>query len=358
MTSDLIIPQEKLETGAVHWQSPSNIAIIKYWGKHGQQLPQNPSLSFTLQNALTETKLSYAPKDTPSTGIELDFWFEEQQNDVFGAKVSKYLEQLIPTFPFLEQLSLKIQSVNSFPHSAGIASSASSMSALALCLCTLEDYFFDTLGDDDAFDRKASNIARLGSGSASRSIYAGAAVWGQTSLVDGSSDEYAVSVEERLHPIFKNFHDDILIVSDAEKPVSSRAGHALMNDNPYAQTRYAQANQRLVDLLAALESGDLEKFGEITENEALTLHGLMMTSNPSYLLMEPKTISIIQAIRRYREETKIPVFFTLDAGPNVHMLYPEESISEVRGFIHSELASLLHEGAYIPDFVGTGPEEV
>jgi len=358
MTSTLIIPQEKLESGVVHWQSPSNIAIIKYWGKHGIQLPQNPSLSFTLRNALTETKLSYAPKESPTSGIDLDFWFEEQQNDVFGAKVTKYLEQLLPTFPFLEQLSLKIESVNSFPHSAGIASSASSMSALALCLCSMEDHFFGTLGDDTVFDRKASNLARLGSGSASRSIFAGAAVWGQTDLVEGSSDEYAVSVENRLHPIFKTFHDDILIVSDAEKPVSSRAGHALMNDNPYANTRYKQANQRLKDLLNALESGDLEKFGEITENEALTLHGLMMTSNPSYLLMEPKTISIIQAIRRYRKETNIPVYFTLDAGPNVHMLYTEEHISSVRGFVHDELANLLHEGTYIPDFVGEGPEEV
>ena len=358
MSSELIIPQDKLNAGTVHWQSPSNIAIIKYWGKHGIQLPQNPSLSFTLQNALTETKLSYTPKETPSVGIDLDFWFEEQKNDAFGTKVKKYLEQLVPVFPFLEQLSLKIESINSFPHSAGIASSASSMSALALCLCSMEDHFFGTLGDDAIFDRKASNLARLGSGSASRSIFAGAAVWGKTNLVTGSSDEYAISVEERLHPIFKTFHDDILIVSDAEKPVSSRAGHALMNNNPYASTRYAQATQRLDTLLQALEAGDLEKFGEITENEALTLHGLMMTSNPSYLLMEPKTISIIQAIRRYREETKIPVYFTLDAGPNVHMLYPEEHIAAVRGFVHGELASMLHEGIYIPDFVGEGPEEV
>ncbi len=358
MNPDLIISQDQLKAGDVHWQSPSNIAIIKYWGKHGIQLPQNPSLSFTLQNALTETKLSYAPKESPSKGIELDFWFEEQQNNVFGAKVANFLEQLIPTFPFLEQLSLKIQSVNSFPHSAGIASSASSMSALALCLCSLEDQFFGTLGDDVAFDRKASNIARLGSGSASRSIFAGAAVWGQTNLVAGSSDEFAVSIEERLHPVFKTLHDDILIVSDAEKPVSSRAGHALMNDNPYASTRYAQANQRLDILLQALEAGDLEKFGKITENEALTLHGLMMTSNPSYLLMEPQTISIIQAIRRYRKETQIPVYFTLDAGPNVHMLYPEEHIASVRGFVHGELASMLHDGVYIPDFVGEGPVEV
>lgn len=358
MNSELIIPQDKLESGDVHWQSPSNIAIIKYWGKHGIQLPQNPSFSFTLQNALTETKLSYSPKDTPSAGIELDFWFEDERNEAFGAKVKKYLEQLIPTFPFLEQLALKIQSVNSFPHSAGIASSASSMSALALCLCSMEDAFFGTLGDDSAFDRKASHLARLGSGSASRSIFAGAAVWGKTDLVDGSSDEYAVSVENRLHPIFKTLHDDILIVSAEEKPVSSRAGHALMNDNPYAPTRYAQANTRLADLLQALEAGDLEKFGEITENEALTLHGLMMTSNPSYLLMEPNTIAIIQAIRQYRQDTKIPIYFTLDAGPNVHMLYPEEHISDVRGFIHGELANLLHEGVYIPDFVGEGPEEV
>ena len=354
----LLISQEKLEAGDVHWQSPSNIAIIKYWGKHGIQLPKNPSFSFTLQNALTETKLSYTPRTGEAKGIDLTFFFEDKPNEAFGAKVVTYLESLIPIYPFLEQLSLKIETINSFPHSAGIASSASSMSALALCLCSLEDHFFDTLGDDVAFDRKASHLARLGSGSGSRSIFAEAAVWGKTDLVEGSSDEYAISVGDKLHPIFKTLHDDILIVSAEEKAVSSRVGHALMNNNPYAATRYAQAHSRLEELLQALESGDMETFGKIAENEALTLHGLMMTSDPSYLLMEPKTISIIQAIRVYREETKIPVYFTLDAGPNVHMLYPEEYISDVRGFIHSELAELLDEGAYIPDFVGEGPEEV
>ncbi len=354
--SELIIPTKDLKSGQVHWQSPSNIAIIKYWGKHGIQLPQNPSMSFTLQNALTETKLFFEPKE--GTGIDLDFYFEGKTNPAFQQKVQTFLEQVIPEFPFLEQLSLKIESVNSFPHSAGIASSASSMSALALCLCSMEDQFFGTLSDDTAFDQKASHIARLGSGSAARSIFGQAAIWGQTHLVQGSSDEYAISIEEKLHPIFKDLHDDILIVSDAEKPVSSRAGHALMENNPYAATRYEQARHRLAELLEALKNGDIEVFGRITENEALTLHGLMMTSNPSYLLMEPKTISIIQAIRRFRQEEKVPVYFTLDAGPNVHLLYPEEYISTVRGFIHSELAVFLEDGIYIPDFVGGGPEEV
>ena len=355
---DLIIPQDKLKAGTTHWQSPSNIAIIKYWGKHGVQLPRNPSMSFTLQNALTETKLSYKPKEEPTAGIELDFLFEDAPNEAFRSKVVTYLDSLLPFYPFLEQLSLKIQTVNSFPHSAGIASSASSMSALALCLCSIEDDFFGTLGDDTMFDRKASFLARLGSGSAARSIFGGAAVWGQTGLVAGSSDEYAVSIEDQLHPIFKSLHDDILIVSSEEKAVSSRAGHSLMDKNPYAPTRYAQAHERLSALLPALKNGDIEKFGEIAENEALTLHGLMMTSNPSYLLMEPKTIAMIQAIRIYRKEQNVPVYFTLDAGPNVHLLYPEEYISDVRGFVHSELANLLDEGTYIPDFVGEGPEEV
>lgn len=356
LRTDLIIPDNQLSAGSVHWQSPSNIAIIKYWGKHGVQLPQNPSFSFTLQNALTETKLSYEPKD--SIGLDVDFWFEGAQNEPFEKKVITYLEQVRPFFPFLDQLSLKIESANSFPHSAGIASSASSMSALALCLCSLEDHFFKTLQDDEIFDKKASYFARLGSGSASRSIFAQAAIWGKTDLVAHSSDEYAVSFTDELHPIFKTFHDDILLVSADEKAVSSRAGHALMEENPFAQVRYAQANQRLEDLLTALKTGDLETFGRIAENEALTLHGLMMTSNPAYLLMEPNTISIIQAIQRYRAESKIPVYFTLDAGPNVHLLYPEEFISDVRGFVHTELASLLVDATYIPDFVGDGPEEV
>ena len=346
------------EAGSIHWRSPSNIAIVKYWGKHGLQLPRNPSLSLTLSAAFTETLLEYEMKDHDNGQVDLEFLFNEEPNEAFSTKTRDFLNSLTGVFPFLKQLKLTLRTANSFPHSAGIASSASSMSALALCLCSLEDVLFGTLSDASAYDQKASWVARLGSGSACRSIFPQAAVWGQTGLVPGSSDEYGTSVEAMLHPVFKTLHDDILIVSADEKKVSSRAGHALMDGNPYAAPRYEQARARLGMLLDALRAGDLETFGKIAEDEALTLHALMMSSNPSYLLMQPNSLRIIEKIRDYRAQTKHPLYFTLDAGPNIHLIYPEEIISDVRGFIETDLRGLCENGWIIDDWVGDGPEEV
>ena len=348
----------KLKAEVSLGKSPSNLAIIKYWGKHGVQLPRNPSISFTLESAFTHTLLEYQPKNTSEDGIVLDFYFNDEPNEAFGNKVQKFLESLTDIFPFLNQLELTIRSKNSFPHSAGIASSASSMSAMALCLCSLEDELFETLGDDDQFDKKASFIARLGSGSACRSIYPGLALWGKNEKIEGSSDLYAIPYGENIHEIFKGFHDDILIASFAEKSVSSRAGHALMEGNAFAKPRYDQANERLLRLLDAMKAGDLETFGQITENEALTLHALMMASNPSYILMRPNTLKMIEILRQYRAETKHPIYFSLDAGPNLHLLYPEDIVHEVRPFIDSELAPLCENNIYIPDWVGNGPEQL
>lgn len=344
--------------GGITWRSPSNIAIVKYWGKHGIQLPRNPSLSFTLSASFTDMHLEYQLRESMEQGIQLEFLFHQEQNEAFRLKMVQFLEKLLPIFPFLGQLDLKIQSGNSFPHSAGIASSASSMSALALCLCSLEDRLFGTLQDAAAFDQKASVIARLGSGSACRSIFPFASVWGNTSVVSGSSDTFGVGAESMLHAAFKDFHDDILIVSKQEKSVSSRAGHALMEGNPFAGARYEQANKNMVHLVEALEQGDVHRFGKIAEEEALTLHALMMSSNPSFMLMRPNSLAILEKVRAYRLDTGHPVYFTLDAGPNVHLLYPGEIIHEVRAFIESELKPHCEEGYYIQDWVGEGPEEL
>ncbi len=347
------------EPGNIVWRSPSNIAIIKYWGKYGLQLPRNPSLSLTLASSFTDTSLEYAVNDNPSgSGTDLEFYFHQEENEAFKAKVQAFLESLAPVFPFLKQLKLVIRTGNSFPHSAGIASSASAMSALALCLCSLEDVLFGTLRDPAAFDRKASWVARLGSGSACRSVFPHAAVWGETQHVKEASNEYAVPAGDLIHDTFKDFHDDILIVSSDEKSVSSRAGHALMDGNPFAETRYAQARQRLSVLLDAMRTGDLDTFGKIAEDEALTLHALMMCSNPSYLLMQPGSVAIIEKVRAYRQATGHPLYFTLDAGPNVHLLYPGEIIHEVRAFIEEELKEFCENGRYQEDWVGEGPEEM
>ncbi|MFZ4476046.1 MAG: diphosphomevalonate decarboxylase, partial [Saprospiraceae bacterium] len=119
-----------------------------------------------------------------------------------------------------------------------------------------------------------------------------------------------------------------------------------------------QARARLSTLLDAMKAGDLETFGKIAEDEALTLHALMMCSNPSYMLMQPGSISIIEKVRQYRAETGNPVYFSLDAGPNIHLLYPGDIVHEVRAFIDEQLLEHCENGYVQQDWVGEGPEEV
>jgi len=339
--------------GKVGWQSPSNIALVKYWGKHGKQLPQNPSISFTLSECCTETFVQY--KKAEHFGFQ--FFFEGKENPAFGAKIEKFLLENQAFFPFINQLNLKVESRNTFPHSSGIASSASSMSAFVMCLLEIERSLSLSMGRPiDMVLRKASYFSRLASGSAARSVFPKMTLWGATPYYKGSSDEYAVSLADDIHPIFKTYHDSILIVSGETKSVSSRAGHALMEGNPYAPARYVQANENIKNLLAALKSGDLDTFINITESEALQLHALMMCSNPSFILMKPNTLRIIEEIRTFRNETQIPLCFTLDAGPNVHLLYPDSEAEKVESFIKSELLKYCNQGRWIADHVGDWPK--
>lgn len=338
----------------ITWQSPSNIALIKYWGKHGNQLPNNTSISFTLDKCFSETTLSIEPKLSSSKEIELRFYFEKKENLAFRIKILKFFENIHKDFSFLRDYSLVVNSMNSFPHSSGIASSASAMSALALCLCSMDDALNKRKTPKEEFLERASHFARLGSGSACRSVYPHIASWGKNKLIKGSSDKFATDCSADLHPIFKTYQNSILIASSKEKKVSSRVGHSLMENNPFAEARYKQAGTNFKDLYAALKTGDLEKFGTITENEALTLHALMMCSNPSFMLMSPNTLAMIEAIRDFRNETKLPVYFTLDAGPNIHLLYPKKIAEKVQDFIDIELKPLCENERIIWDNVGKG----
>ena len=356
--------------GKVGWASPSNIALVKYWGKRGKQLPQNPSISFTLSECRTETFIEYEKANR----FGFSFFFEGKESPVFGAKIEKFLLDNQVFFPFINQLHLKVDSRNSFPHSSGIASSASSMSAFVMGLIEIENLLIGQSAFRQAQRpslakipepvegpinmQKASYFSRLASGSAARSVFPAMALWGKTEAYEGSSDEYAVSLADDIHPVFKTYRDSILIVSGETKSVSSRTGHALMEDNPYAPARYAQANTNIKNLLAALKSGDLDTFINITESEALQLHALMMCSNPSYILMKPNTLRIIEIIRQFREETKTPLCFTLDAGPNVHLLYPDSEAAKVEHFIQDVLTNYCDQGRWIADRVGDGPKKL
>lgn len=355
--SKLVVDSTNTKPGSIGWRSPSNLAIIKYWGKYGIQLPKNPSISFTLKNAYTETWLEYKAKTGNYNQIDLNFLFQNQPNEAFRTKVLGFLNSIVEVFPFLKQLEWTIQTRNSFPHSAGIASSASAMSALALCLCSVEKQFFGTLHSQEEFYQKASYIARLGSGSACRSVYPKLAVWGETGAIPEASNLYAIPYTSSHH-VFHSFHDDILLISRKEKSVSSRAGHGLMDGNIYADNRYIQAKQRMTEINGILQRGDIDAFGRIAESEAMTLHALMMASNPPYILIQPNTITAIEKVQDFRNTQKIPLYFSLDAGPNLHLLYPDSEKESIKKFIREELAPLCENNQWIEDEAGEGPEQL
>ena len=340
------------ELGIVKWQSPSNIALVKYWGKHGRQLPGNPSISLTLDKAHTVTEIAYKANDSTQKQPQVQFKFEGKEAPTFKTRIENFLSGITNELSFLKNVDLDISSSNSFPHSSGIASSASSMSALALCLMEIENQLEGKTGIDY---QRASHIARLGSGSASRSVYGPIAVWGETNSVPRSSDLHAIPYMEKVHSNFEHFHDDILIISKKKKSVSSSAGHDLMTDNPYKSTRYEQAHRHVGEIITSMQNGDLEAFGDLVEKEALTLHALMMASSPPYMLMEPNTIRAINMIQQFRKEEKVPVYFTLDAGPNIHLLYPDLALSQVNQLKHL-LSPLCEDNMMIEDIIGTGPK--
>lgn len=341
-----------IESGNFQWSSPSNIALVKYWGKKQSQMPANPSVSFTLNNCKTITSLAFAKK-TKDENFSFDLLFEGQPKEDFKPKIQQFFERVLVYMPFLKDYHFTIDTKNTFPHSSGIASSASGMAALAMNLMSLEKELNPAM-TVDYFYQKASFLARLGSGSACRSIKGTVVVWGKHKTIQGSSDLFGVEFPYTIHENFKNFQDTILLVDKGEKQVSSSVGHNLMNGHPFAEKRFEQAHENLDQLISVFENGNLEEFISIVESEALTLHSMMMTSIPYFILMKPNTLEIINAIWKFRNKTKIPVCFTLDAGANVHILYPDAVKNEVLQFIKTELVGYCQNGHYICDEIGNG----
>ncbi len=335
--------------GNVKWTSPSNIALVKYWGKKPIQIPANPSLSFTLKNCFTETSIEFEKAEKFSLALYVD----GKKNKSFLNKIETFIGRIKEYCPYILKYHLKIETSNTFPHSSGIASSASGLSALALCLVSIEKKALKL--SDEEFYKKVSFISRLGSGSACRSIYGSLGVWGKHTSFVGSSDDYAISFND-ISPIFHSYQDTILLVDKGKKEISSTLGHDLMNNHPYSSLRYDQAYNHMIKLKSILKSGDLFEFIKLVEKEALTLHSMMMTSDPYFILMKPNTLSIIQKIWEIRAERKLPICITLDAGANVHLLYPKNIKTEVLSVIEKDLIVYCENEQYICDEVGNGPK--
>ena len=356
MTEKDFIPKlytNSIEKGSFTWSSPSNIALVKYWGKKENQIPENPSISFTLNDCKTTTILSFSKKED-NANFSFEVFLDDEKKDDFKPKIETFFKRIEVYLPFLKDYHFVIETSNTFPHSSGIASSASGMSALAMCLMSVERAMSKTELRDEYFSQKSSFLARLGSGSACRSIEGDLIVWGNHKEIIGSSDLFGVKYPFDVHNNFRNYQDTILLVDKGEKQVSSTVGHDLMFEHPFAEQRFKQANENLSTLISVFKEGDLNRFIEIVESEALTLHAMMMTSMPYFILMKPNTLEIINRIWNYRKNTGSKVCFTLDAGANVHVLYPENECEQVLEFIKNELVTFCQKGEYINDKIGFG----
>ena len=355
--NDFIYESNQVVEGQVKWIAPSNIALVKYWGKKNVQLPENPSISFTLSNSITNTEVIYSLKKRKKEFVDFDYFFEGNPKKEFDTKIQLFFNRIQKFVPWIKNFYFKINSNNSFPHSSGIASSASFMASLSLCLMDIEKNLFPEM-KLDYFNNKASFLSRLGSGSASRSIKGPICIWGSSPSLKNSNDYYAVELGRNIHDVFKSYRDTILIIDDKKKKISSSKGHDLMKNHPFSNQRIIQSNENFDSLIHILKTGDLESFIKIVELEALSLHALMMTSNPSYILIKPETLNAINKIIDFRETTKTPICFTLDAGPNLHLLYPENFSSKVLDFINSELKIHCKKGKFILDKVGDGARKI
>ena len=337
-TTDFIYktPQLLPDLGEYEATAPSNIALVKYWGKYGEQLPKNTSISYTLNQCRTQTKIVLIQRIEAEDHFNFDVYLDGKEKPSFKSKIETFLKRIEAYSPFLKSFQFEIHTKNTFPHSSGIASSASGMAALSKCIMAMEASVSPQMSKAYR-DQKTSFLARLGSGSACRSTGGKLVVWGQHKDIDGSSSFYGIDYPYEVHANFTNFKDSILLIDEGEKQVSSSVGHNLMHNHPYAEQRFLQADDNITKLRSILTTGKYDDFFALVESEALSLHAMMMTSMPYFILMKPNTLNVINAVWEFRRKNDIPVGFTLDAGANVHLLYPEHADAEVKRFIENEL---------------------
>lgn len=289
-----------------------NIAFIKYWGNRDDALriPANGSLSMNLAGLETRTRVVFDP-DLTADEFTLN---GKAQGGAALVRVSGFLD-LVRSMASM-RLYARVESSNNFPTGAGIASSAAAFAALALAASQAAGLNLD--------ERALSRLARRGSGSAARSIPPGFVEW-QAGTDDGDSFAFSIAPPQHWELV-----DCIAIVDAAHKATVSSAGHGLADTSPLQATRLQDAGRRLDVCRQAIKNRDFEALTHIVEQDCLMMHAVMMTSDPPLYYWTPATLDIIQQVLVWRREG-LEVCFTIDAGPNVHLLCPVQAAEGVAG---------------------------
>ena len=290
--------------------SHPNIAFIKYWGNcdPDTRVPANGSISMNLGGLFTRTQVTFDPA-LPADHLTLD---GAPTSGPALQRVSAFLDrvrQMAGT-----NLFASVTSANNFPMGAGIASSASAFAALSLAASAATGLQLD--------EAALSRLARTGSGSACRSVPGGFVEWQVSGCED---DSYACSIAPASH---WDLADCVAVASQVHKPTGSTEGHALAYTSPLQVARVQDAPRRLDLCRQAIRQRDFAALAQVVELDSNLMHAVMLTSTPPLLYWQPATLRVMQAVVEWRR-SGLPVFYTIDAGPNVHVLCPSGAAQQV-----------------------------
>jgi diphosphomevalonate decarboxylase len=288
----------------------ANIAFIKYWGKRDRELnlPANSSLSMNLDRLTTVTTVAFSP-DYDDDVVILD---GREERGAARQRIVAHLDRVRVMAGL--RARARVVSENSFPTGAGLASSASGFAALSLAASKAAGL--------ELSQRELSILARFGSGSACRSIPGGFSEW-----TAGASSEESFA-KQIAPPDHWDLRDVIAIVSRAHKRVGSTEGHSLAATSHLHQARVASVVDRLAQAKAALLEKDLTTLGRLIEEDAVSMHAVMMTSRPPIYYWLPISVRLIHEAQGWRAEG-LEAYFTFDAGPNVHLICQAADQAEV-----------------------------
>lgn len=286
----------------------TNIALIKYWGKADAQLrlPLMSSLSMTLDAFYTDTKIEKV------TGPSQFYLNNEQQSAAASQRVFTYLKKLQDRFQVTGNLIVK--SINHVPTSAGLASSSSAFAALAAAFCQCYEL--------EVTPEELSRLARIGSGSASRSIYGGFAVWQK-----GDSDQtsYAYALDEK--PAM-DLHLLAVELNTKQKKISSTHGMKDAQSSPFFKPWLKRNDFELNEMIQAIKDNNFTALGQLAELNANEMHAINLTAQPEFTYFEPQTIQAIKLVEQLRAEG-IECYYTIDAGPNIKVLCQLRNSKEI-----------------------------
>jgi len=288
----------------------ANIAFIKYWGKQDAELnlPANSSLSMNLDKLTTVTTVEFSP-DHDDDVVILD---GREERGAARQRIVTHLDRVRAMAGMPDRA--KVISRNSFPTGVGLASSASGFAALSLAASKAAGLELN--------EKELSILARFGSGSACRSVPGGFTEW---TAVTRSEESFA---EQIAPPEHWDLRDVIAIVSRAHKRIGSTEGHSLATTSHLHHARVASVTDRLAQAKAALLGKDLATLGRLIEEDAVSMHAVMMTSRPSIFYWLPSSMRLIHKVQSWRTEG-LEVYFTFDAGPNAHLICQAADQAEV-----------------------------